>query len=70
MLSILDSIKILAELCSLLLVLHLQLAQFFIDVWILLLIEPQDAFKSLTELFAFILQHFFIKLWLLYWVKL
>lgn len=65
----LDSIKILAELCSLLLVLHFQLAQFFIDVRIFLLIEPQDTLKSLTELFALIFQHFFIKLWLLYWIK-
>lgn len=66
----LDSIEVLAELRSLLLILHFQLAQFFVDVRILLLVEPQNSLKGLTQLLTLVLQHLLIKLWLLYWVKL
>lgn len=66
----LDSIEVLAELRSLLLIFHFQLAQFLVDVRILLLIEPQDTLKGLTQLLTLVLQHLLIKLWLLYWIKL
>lgn len=66
----LDSIEVLTELRSLLLIFHLQLAQLLVDVWILLFIETQDTLKGLTQFLAFVFQHLLIKLRLLYWVKL
>lgn len=65
MLSVLNGVKVLAELRPLVFILQLDLAQLFVRLGVLLLVQTQDALKGLPQLLPLVFQDFLIKLRLL-----
>ena len=52
MLSVLDSIKILAQLSSLLFIFYFWLSQFFVNIWVLFFINLKNSLKGVLQLFC------------------
>ena len=51
-LSVLDSIKILAQLSSLLFIFYFWLSQFFVNIWVLFFINLKNSLKGVLQLFC------------------